>query len=181
MKQNETYAVIGGTGLSKLADFAVERREGVATPYGSPSADLIFGRLSGQPVVFLARHGDPHTIPPHCINYRANIQALKQSGVTRIIAVAAVGGIHELAAPAAIVIPDQLIDYSYGREHTFSDGGQDQVLHIDFTEPYTQTLRAVLLQAGKSAGLAVIDGGVYGCTQGPRLEAPAEIARMARD
>ena len=181
MTYSEKYAVIGGTGLSKLPDFVLERRESIATPYGSPSADLTFGTLFGQQIVFLARHGDHHTIPPHRINYRANIQALKQAGVTHIIAVAAVGGIHELAVPAAIVIPDQLIDYSYGRDHTFSDGGQDRVTHIDFTAPYTPELRLALLGAAKSARLNVIDGGVYGSTQGPRLETPAEIARMARD
>jgi len=181
MTDEKKYAVIGGTGLSRLPDVTVDRREAMTTPYGSPSADLTFGALAGQRIVFLARHGDRHTIPPHRINYRANIHALKQAGVTHIIAVAAVGGIDELAAPAAIVLPDQLIDYSYGREHTFSDGTQDQVTHIDFTEPYTSSLRAALLQAGASAGLSIINGGVYGCTQGPRLETPAEIARMARD
>jgi 5'-methylthioinosine phosphorylase len=181
MTHNEKYAVIGGTGLCKLPGVISERREAVTTPYGDPSADLTIGSFRGQPIIFLARHGDRHTIPPHRINYRANIQALKQAGVTRIIAVAAVGGIHQHAVPAAIVIPDQLIDYSYGRNHTFSDGGQDHVTHIDFTEPYTPALRVALLQAGNSAGLNIIDGGVYGCTQGPRLETPAEIARMARD
>jgi 5'-methylthioinosine phosphorylase len=181
MTQSEKYAVIGGTGLSKLPGLVLERHESIETPYGSPSSDLTFGALAGQRIVFLARHGDDRTIPPHCINYRANIQALKQVGVTRIIAVAAVGGIHELAVPAAIVIPDQLIDYSYGRDHTFFDGEQDHVTHIDFTAPYTPALRAALLQAGQAAGVNAINGGIYGCTQGPRLETPAEIVRMARD
>lgn len=181
MTTSEKFAVIGGTGLTELPDFILERREAVATPYGSPSSDLIFGELFGRRIVFLARHGERHSIPPHRINYRANVQALKQSGVTGILAVAAVGGIHAHAVPAAIVIPDQLIDYSYGREHTFFDGTQDQVTHIDFTEPYSQELRIALLEAGRSAGLNIVDGGVYGCTQGPRLETPAEISRMARD
>ena len=174
-------AIIGGTGLSRLSHFTADRRESVTTPYGPPSADLLFGKLHGQDVIFLARHGDPHVYPPHRINYRANIWALKNAGVTSILAVAAVGGITPAMAPARIAVPDQLIDYSYGRDHTFFDKDLEQVTHIDFTEPYTPWLRDKLLNAASIAGIDVVNRGVYGCTQGPRLETPAEISRMERD
>ncbi|GAB6048544.1 S-methyl-5'-thioinosine phosphorylase [Methyloparacoccus murrellii] len=174
-------AIIGGTGLARLEHFTVEERECLTTPYGDPSADLVFGRLYGREVVFLARHGDPHIIPPHKVNYRANIWALKTAGASRILAVAAVGGITSRMAPARLVVPDQLIDYSYGRAQTFFEDNLRAVTHIDFSAPYSPGLRAWLLEAGRKAGLDLVDGGVYGCTQGPRLETAAEIARMARD
>lgn len=173
-------AIIGGTGLNQLKQLTIHRREKVETPYGSPSSELVFGEYQGREYVFLARHGEPHTIPPHRINYRANIQALKQVGVTRILAVAAVGGIHALAEPGKIVIPDQLIDYTYGRTNSFYDE-PGEVIHIDFTHPYSKTLREKVLNAARLAGVDCVAGGVYGCTQGPRLETPAEIARMERD
>lgn len=174
-------AIIGGTGLTKLPEFEIVCRENVVTPWGEPSAELTFGHLHGQDVVFLARHGDKHAIPPHRINYRANIWALKQAGVRTILAVAAVGGIRTDMDPARIVVPNQIIDYTYGRKHTFFEDNLDHVIHVDFTRPYTPALRERLLDAGANAGLRVIDGGVYGCTQGPRLETPAEITRMERD
>ena len=174
-------AIIGGTGLTRLPEFEIIRREKVATPYGDPSADLTFGKLYGQDIVFLARHGEKHAVPPHRINYRANIWALKQSGANGILAVAAVGGIRADMAPGKIAIPGQLIDYTYGRAHTFFEDDLDHVIHIDFTQPYSPQLREKLLNAAAVAGLSVIDGGVYGCTQGPRLETPAEITRMERD
>jgi 5'-methylthioinosine phosphorylase len=177
----DRMAIIGGTGLTRLPEFEVTRREQVPTPYGDPSADLTFGKLYGQEIVFLARHGEKHTIPPHRINYRANVWALKQSRVSGIIAIAAVGGIRADMAPTRIAIPSQIIDYTYGRPHTFFDDNLDHVTHIDFTHPYTPQLREKLLNAAAAAGLRVIDGGVYGCTQGPRLETPAEITRMERD
>ena len=174
-------AIIGGTGLTRLPEFESLRRKKVATPFGDPSAELTLGKLHGADVVFLARHGDQHNIPPHRINYQANIRALKDAGVDGIIAVAAVGGIRADMAPAKIAIPDQIIDYTYGRQQTFFEDDLEDVVHIDFTHPYTQALREKLLNAGARAGLQVIDGGVYGCTQGPRLETPAEITRMERD
>ena len=174
-------AIIGGTGLTRLDHLVIEERKQVTTPFGKPSSDLVFGRLHGQELVFLARHGDPHIYPPHCVNYRANIWALKEAGVSSIVAVAAVGGITPDMLPAKIVVPKQLIDYTYGRAHTFFEDNLDHVTHIDFTEPYTAWVRDKLLTAAQIAGVLIVDGGVYGCTQGPRLETPAEINRMERD
>jgi 5'-methylthioinosine phosphorylase len=174
-------AIIGGTGLTRLTHLEIERRERVSTPYGAPSAELVFGRLHEQDMVFLARHGDPHINPPHKVNYRANIWALKQSGVTGILAVAAVGGIRADMVPGKIAVPDQIIDYTYGRAHTFFEDDLEHVTHIDFTRPYSDWLREKVLNAARVAGIDAIGGGVYGCTQGPRLETAAEIARMERD
>lgn len=174
-------AIIGGTGLTSLSDLIIDERECLTTPYGDPSSDLMFGKLHGQEIVFLARHGDPARIPPHRVNYRANLWALKTAGVTSILAVAAVGGITSAMAPSKIAIPDQIIDYTYGREHTLFADNLNHVTHIDFTHPYTPRLREKLLTAAQQAQVEVINGGVYGCTQGPRLETPAEITRMERD
>ncbi len=172
-------AIIGGTGLTQLSDLTVIKREQLDTPYGSPSAEFVTGELNGNPVIFLARHGNPHHLAPHKINYRANIWGLKQLGVAQIIAVAAVGGITGNMAPAHIAIPDQIIDYSYGRLHTFFE--DETVTHIDFTYPYSQKLRSRLISAAASANLQISPTGTYGCTQGPRLETAAEIQRMERD
>jgi len=174
-------AIIGGTGLTSLKGLEITHKEVVHTPYGEPSAPLIYGELCGQEVVFLARHGAGHTIPPHEINYRANIQALKQCDVKQIVGVAAVGGIHVDAGPGVVVIPDQIIDYTWGRVSTFFEGGQKEVTHIDFSYPYTPSLRKLLLECCKKAGVQATEQGVYGATQGPRLETAAEIARMERD
>jgi len=174
-------AIIGGTGLTKLPTFEISRREKIITQWGEPSSDIIFGKLFGAEMVFIARHGENHTIPPHRINYRANIQALKQVGISSIIAAAAVGGIRSDMGPAKIVVPNQIIDYTHGRADTFFEDHLDHVTHIDFTHPYSLVLREQLLDAGFRAGLRVIDGGVYACTQGPRLETPAEITRIERD
>lgn len=176
-----TLAIIGGTGLSQLTALENPRFEEVQTPYGNPSAKFAIGTIQNKEVVFLARHGNPHAIPPHKINYRANIWALKQLGVENIIAVAAVGGITPQMTPASLAIPDQIIDYTYSREHTFFDGADGNVTHIDFTYPYCQKLRAGLITAAASANLHVSPIGTYGCKQGPRLETAAEIARMERD
>jgi 5'-methylthioadenosine phosphorylase/5'-methylthioinosine phosphorylase len=176
-----TLAIIGGTGLTQLSDLTIVKRERLETPYGAPSADFITGELNGKSVIFLARHGNPHTIAPHNINYRANIWGLKQLGVTQIVAVAAVGGITKYMKPAHIAIPDQLIDYSYGRKHTFFDDVNFPVTHIDFSYPYNPKLRALLIAAAANANIAITPVGTYGCTQGPRLETPAEIKRMAQD
>jgi len=176
-----TLAVIGGTGLTQLTGLNIIKREPVKTPYGDPSSTLVFGELDGVEVIFLPRHGDRHTIPPHQVNYRANIHALHEAGVENIIAIAAVGGIREDMAPGAIAIPDQIIDYTWGRKHTFFEGDLDYVTHIDFTQPYSASLREALLAAATEAGLHPIDGGTYGAAQGPRLETAAEIQRMKRD
>ena len=174
-------AIIGGTGLAQLSDLTLIKREQLATPYGAPSADFITGELNGKEVIFLARHGNPHTIAPHKINYRANIWGLKQLGVEQIIAVAAVGGITDAMMPAQIAIPDQIIDYSHSRLHTFFDNENYPVTHIDFTYPYNQNLRAALITAAAKANIDVTPIGTYGCAQGPRLETAAEIKRMEQD
>ena len=174
-------AIIGGTGLTSLQNLEIARREVVHTPYGEPSAALTHGVLGGTEVVFLARHGDAHAIAPHRVNYRANLWALKEVGVQRIIAVCAVGGISKDMPPRAIAIPDQIIDYTWSREHTFFDTGLSQVTHIDFTHPYCNELRIMLIAAAAAAGIEVMPHGTYGAKQGPRLETAAEINRMERD
>lgn len=177
-----TLAIIGGTGLTRMEGLTVTRREMVKTPYGAPSCPIVIGELGGQSVAFLARHGSTHRIPPHRVNYCANVWALHSVGVTRIIAVGAVGGIHADCVVGAIVVPDQIIDYSHSRESTFFDGGDDPVEHIDFSYPYNESLRQALIAGARKAGdIPVIDKGVYGATQGPRLETAAEIRRMAND
>ncbi|HEC17755.1 MAG TPA: S-methyl-5'-thioinosine phosphorylase [Gammaproteobacteria bacterium] len=178
-------AIIGGTGLDALGILQVEKREVINTPFGEPSGPVTRGILCGQEVLFLPRHGYDHHLPPHQVNYRANLWALRSAGAEQVLAVAAVGGIHADMDPGRLVIPDQIIDYTWGRPSTFFEDGFEQngegVVHIDFTEPYCQTLRQQLLSAARTAGIEVHDGGTYGATQGPRLETAAEIARMERD
>ena len=174
-------AIIGGSGLTQLSNMEVLRREVVRTPYGEPSGALVFGRMCSQDVVFLARHGYGHTIPPHRVNYRANIWALHHKGVQGIVSVASVGSIAHELAPGTLVVPDQIIDYTWGRDSTFFDGLDGVVNHIDFTRPYDETLRQRILAAVRATGHAAVDGGVYACTQGPRLETAAEIDRLERD
>lgn len=176
-------AIIGGSGFTTLAGLEILSRRAVSTPYGTTSAALVEGRLAGAPVVFLPRHGDHHGIPPHRINYRANIRALADAGADDVIALAAVGGIAPAFRPGALCVPDQLVDYTSDRAHTFHDGDApgDEVVHIDFTRPYCPTLRQELVQAGTAAGIEVLDGGTYAATQGPRLETAAEIVRLERD
>jgi 5'-methylthioadenosine phosphorylase len=173
-------AIIGGSGLTQLSTLAVTRREVVRTPYGEPSAPLLFGSIAGRPTLFLARHGHGHTIPPHRVNYRANLWALRAREATAVVAVASVGGIRG-AAPGALVLPHQLIDYTSGRASTYFDGEEGKVVHVDFTRPYTPWLRARCLEAATAAGIDLADGGVYGAANGPRLETAAEIDRMDRD
>jgi 5'-methylthioadenosine phosphorylase len=153
----------------------------VRTPYGEPSGPLTFGRINGHDVVFIARHGYGHTIPPHLVNYRANIHALETSGVTQIVSVASVGGIRGDLGPGALVVPHQIIDYTWGREMTFQSGGDGPVIHVDFTDPYDAEVRQLLLDVSRRIGEPVIDGAVYATTQGPRLETAAEINRMEDD
>jgi 5'-methylthioinosine phosphorylase len=175
-------AVIGGTGMNTWPGLVVEREEAVHTPYGSPSGPVFRGRLEGVPVLFFARHGVGHTIPPHAINYRANVWALHQCGAQAVVAIAAVGGIAPELAPGTVAMPHDLIDYTWGRAHTFSDGGPGSVLsHVEFTQPYAPALRDALQQAAHRAGVELVAQGVMGVTQGPRLESAAEISRMRRD
>ncbi len=175
------YAIIGGTGLTQLEGLTLNRSLALDTPYGAPSADILQGEFAGQEVLFLARHGHPHRVPPHKVNYRANIWALKQAGAEAILAVNAVGGIHADMGTGHLCVPHQLIDYTSGREHTFFADDLEQVTHIDFSYPYSETLRARVIAALAAEGVPYSDHGVYACTQGPRLETVAEIVRLERD
>ena len=173
-------AIIGGTGLTRLSTLAVAHREVVRTPYGEPSAPLLFGQIADRPAVFLARHGHGHTIPPHRVNYRANLWALRHRGASAVLAVASVGCITG-AQPGDLVLPHQLVDYTSDRPRTYFDGGDQQVVHVDFTHPYSQSLREVCISAAAAGAIALTEGGVYGAVSGPRLETAAEIDRMERD
>ena len=175
------FAVIGGTGLYRLAALQDEQSLEGDTRFGAPSAPVRVGRLGGARVAFLARHGEGHSVPPHQVNYRANLQRLLDLGVRRVLAINAVGGITARFGPRVVAVPDQLIDYTWGRVSTICEEPGTPVLHVDFGDPYTGSLRAALLDAGRRAGVALVDGGCYGATQGPRLETRAEIARMRRD
>ena len=174
-------AIIGGSGLSSLENLVTERREVVETPYGTPSSALIFGSCSGTQAIFLARHGDEHSILPHRVNYCANLAALKQAGATHVIAVCAVGGISENMPPGRIVIPDQVIDYTWSRRQTIYEEHRGHAAHIDFTEPYCASLRTQLIDAAGKCGIDIATSATYGATQGPRLETTAEINRMEKD
>lgn len=174
-------AVIGGSGLSKLASLEVTQRKAVRTPYGEPSSALTFGSIRGRDLVFLARHGDDHTVAPHEVNYRANLWALKEQQVEGVVSVASVGGIRADLGPGRLLVPDQIIDYTWGRQATYFEGAGTPVTHVDFTEPYTQALRGRILAAARACGEDMVDGGVYAATQGPRLESAAEINRLERD
>lgn len=174
-------AIIGGSGLDRLASLTDVREHRSITRYGHPSGPILHGRLADEEVYFLARHGAAHTIPPHRINYRANIAALADLGVSDVVAITAVGGISSTVPPRRIVIPDQIIDYTCGREHTFSDGLDSSVQHVDFTDPFCADIRRELIDAAAALDLDVEPRGIYGATQGPRLETAAEVARMARD
>jgi 5'-methylthioadenosine phosphorylase len=167
--------------LSQLANLDVSHREVLRTPYGVPSSAVTFGRMRGHPVAFLARHGHGHVIAPHEVNYRANIWALAKRGAGAIVSVASVGGIRPEFKPGDLLIPHQIIDYTWGRKSTYHEGQGNAVVHVDFTEPYDPGLRALLIKAAAAAGVAVGDLAVYAVTQGPRLETAAEIDRLERD
>lgn len=173
--------IIGGSSFESFSALTDVQRVTVDTPYGAPSAPLLCGRLRGRELVFLARHGERHHLAPHRINYRANLWALKSQRVTHVVAIATVGGIVAAYTPATLVLPHQIIDYTWGRASTFFDADDGVVNHIDFTQPYDQALRARLLRAAQRCGDAMRDGGTYAVTQGPRLETAAEIARLQRD
>ncbi|MGH8582149.1 MAG: S-methyl-5'-thioinosine phosphorylase [Gammaproteobacteria bacterium] len=174
-------AIIGGTGLRTLSGLEIVRRVVTQTPYGEPSGPLVHGLLGGIEVAFMARHGVAHAIPPHQVNYRANLWALKDSGIRHIIAINAVGGITPRYAPGWVAVPHQIIDYTWSRAHTFFEGDLEQVTHVDFTQPYCESLRQVLVRAATGAHVEAVPEGTYGATQGPRLETAAEIDRMERD
>ncbi|MDO5611039.1 MAG: S-methyl-5'-thioinosine phosphorylase [Pseudomonadota bacterium] len=174
-------AIIGGTGVYALAELADIETHQPVTPYGPPSGPIRVGTLAGKRVAFLARHGEGHAIAPHQINYRANLFALKALGASSVLALNTVGGITGRCGPRALVLPEQLIDYTWGRISTFSEEPGSEVLHVDFGEPYTERLRQRVAEAAAMLGIDLVDGGCYGATQGPRLETKAEIARMRRD
>lgn len=173
-------AVIGGTGLYALPDFHEDHAVTGTTAYGDPSGPIRVGRLFGARVAFLARHGEGHGLPPHRVNYRANLRAIADLAPARVLAINTVGGITERFGPRALAVPDQVIDYTHGREATYWDG-RGEMLHAEFGEPYTPSVRAAVLAAAAQAGVDVVDGGCYGATQGPRFESRAEVERMRRD
>lgn len=177
----QRIAIIGGTGLTQLSGPTIQDQCWLDTPLGKPSAPVICGEWEGHSVFFLARHGHPHAIPPHKINYRANLLALQQMEVDAIIAVNAVGGIHPQMGSGALVVPDQIVDYTHGREATFFDGVYQPLDHIDLTHPYDEAVRQRLIQSMHQIGFPFCDFGVYAATQGPRLETIAEIVRLERD
>ena len=184
--QSPILAVIGGTGVYRMAALEAVETVTLSTRYGAPSGPVRIGHVSGRRVAFLARHGEAHSLPPHRVNYRANLDALRQVGATRVLALNTVGGITEAFGPRVLACPDQLIDYTWGRVSSLCDpdeAGQahGEVLHVDFGEPYSPTLRQQVLAAARTAGVTLVAGGCYGATQGPRLETRAEIARMRRE
>lgn len=173
-------AIIGGSGMTKLSCLEISHRQIVRTPYGEPSGPLMFGKINDCEIVFLARHGHGHTIPPHLVNYRANLWALHQFNPQQVIAVVSVGGIRTDLIPGSIVVPDQIIDYTYARKFTYFDNTDRPIIYTDFTYPYCEETRVCLLESAKRAGEMLIDG-VYAVTQGPRLETAAEVNRLEND
>jgi len=174
-------AIIGGSGLTKLDGLNITHRQVIRTPFGEPSGALTFGELDRHPVVFLARHGYGHTIPPHLVNYRANIWALHAQRVSHVVSVATVGGIHGDLTPGRLAVPDQIIDYTHGREDSFAQYGEGPVTHLDFTWPYCPEMRQRCMAALTQAGEDFLDHGTYATVQGARLETKAEIDRLERD
>jgi 5'-methylthioinosine phosphorylase len=174
-------AIIGGSGLYQLPSLEITARRIVRTPYGEPAGPLTFGRLAGKDTVFLARHGYGHTLAPHEVNYRANLWALQAQGATTVIAVATVGGIAPELGAGSIALPDQIIDYTWGRPSTYFEGSEQPVTHIDFTYPYDEDLRQLLVRSAKAVDVPLHVGGTYAAVQGPRLETKAEIDRLERD
>jgi len=190
-------ALVGGSGFNEYPGLNITRVVESETPYGL-SAPISFGEVirdsgkgqsseqesadrTDRTVIFMPRHGSNHRTPPHLINYRANIWALKNCGVKNIIAMNAVGGINEDMGPGTIIFPHQIIDYTHGREHTYFTGGESGVEHADFTDPFTEDWRKKLIEIGRGTGLNIKESGVYACTQGPRLETAAEINRLRNE
>ena len=166
--------IIGGSGLYEIKGLTIKRRKNIKTPFGKPSGEYLIGQIGNVEVIFLPRHGSRHNIPPHMINFRANIWGFKKLGVERIISASAVGGIKKGLKPGDIVVLDQIIDMTKNRKPTFYDG-RDGVVHIDFTEPYCPEMRQIILKAGKLANIPLKNGGTYVAVEGPRLETAAEI------
>ncbi|MDY6083810.1 MAG: S-methyl-5'-thioadenosine phosphorylase [Dialister sp.] len=166
-------AFIGGTGVYDPGILTESHSEVIDTPYGC--VPYTAGKVGNKDIVFMARHGLHHTIPPHKINYRANIYALKMLGVSSIVSTTAVGSLNPSYKPGELVLVDQFIDFTKAREHTFFDGVHRGVAHIDMTHPYCETLREAILSAGKQLNIPIHPSGTYICTEGPRFETPAEI------
>ena len=173
--------IIGGSGFGSIKGLEITRREMVSTAYGSPSCPVIFGSMCGGEIVFIARHGIGRTMAPHTINYRANLAAMKHMNVTHVIAINAVGGITEHMSPLKLVFPDQIIDYTHSRKSTYYDKYVEIIEHVDFTYPYDEDLRRILIKSAQENNVEHEIDATYGATQGPRLETAAEIERMQRD
>ena len=167
--------------MTNLEDFTITSNEILKTPYGETSSELVFGQLGDKEIIFVARHGNPHNTPPHKVNYQANIWALHHYQVESIISINTVGGITAPMYPCRIVIPDQIIDYTWSRNHTFFEDDINHVTHIDFTHPYDEELRQRIINCCNDLKLDIYNHAVYGATQVPRLETIAEIVRMERD
>jgi len=174
-------AIIGGRGLTELESLEITHRQVMRTPYGEPSGAFLFGTLNGHEVIFLARHGYGHTIPPHLVNYRANLWALHEQGVSDVVSVATVGAIRADLTPGTIVVPDQIIDYTHGRDATYYDTRDASYINANFTLPYSPAMRSRILQSAGMVQQPCVDGGVYAATQGPRLDSIAEVNRYERD
>ena len=166
-------AIIGGTGFYEPGLLEQSKEIEVETEYGL--SRLLTGTYQKQKIAFLTRHGAKHSLPPHKINYRANIAALKKLGVERVLSTTAVGSLRQEYAPGTFVVIDQFIDQTKTRVDTFFDGEDGAVYHTDFTEPYCPQLRNSLGRHFNKQGLAYVDKGTYICTEGPRYESPAEI------
>ena len=181
MSPSIDLAVIGGTGVYRLPGLQWQNTHALQTRFGEPSGPVRIARIGSSQVAFLARHGEGHALPPHQINYRANLQALHDLGARQVLAINTVGGIGAAYGPRVLAVPDQIIDYTWGRISTLCEEPGSPVLHVDFGDPYTESLRQDILEACAAAGVPVVAGGCYGATQGPRLETKAEIARLRRD
>lgn len=173
------FAIVAGSGFSDFAGASSGRD--VVTAYGAPSGPVRELDFGGNRVWFLPRHGERHDIPPHRVNYRANLAALRLLEVENVVALNTVGAIGPGLAPGELAVPHQLIDYTYGRDHSIYDTRSASLDHIDFTEPFSRSVRQLLLEAAVAADVPCHDGGVYAVTQGPRLETAAEIVRLERD
>jgi 5'-methylthioinosine phosphorylase len=178
---NIDLAVIGGTGVYQLSGVHWLESRKVETIYGLPSDAIRIAEIGGRYIAFLARHGEGHALPPHKVNYRANLKALTDLGVNTVLAINTVGGITEAYGPRVLAIPDQIIDYTWGRISTLCEEQGSEVLHVDFTEPYTNSLRLEVIRACAESGVSVVAAGCYAATQGPRLESKAEINRLRQD
>ena len=175
------FGIIGGNSLPKLSRLEKVTQKIIRTPYGLPSTPVLFGRLGANEVAFIARHGYGHMILPHRVNYRANLWALSQVGVRQVVSVVSVGGFSHPYSPHQIVLPDQLIDYTRGRSDSLSDTTFAAQVFLDFTEPYSASMRQALESSAKKSQIDIINQGTYAVTQGPRLDTAAEVARYESD